>query len=168
MQYHVRPNATSTAQVHFFWLLFLFYLLGNILFCLFRSAKLEPSILALPGPAPESAEEESEGVLQGGQAKQGQGGRKDERLAAVGCLHTAVALELSAGQARAVELTRTRGGPTTPSLQPEEWIIRAYCASNLKSPSVAFGIRRPTRTPTGASLVERPPTAGWTGTPSCH
>jgi hypothetical protein len=40
------------------------------------------------------------------------------RLAAVGCLHTAVALELAAGQARAAELTRMQGGPTTPSPPP--------------------------------------------------
>jgi hypothetical protein len=74
------------------------------------------------------------------------------RLAAAGCLHTAVALELSAGQARAAELTRTRGGPTTPSPPPAEWVVRANpssrAATNLKSPSVAFSIRRPTRTPT--------------------
>ncbi len=57
-------------------------------------------------------------------------------------MHTAVALELLAGQARAAELTQTQGGPTTASPQPAEWAVRANPASNLKSPSVAFGIRR--------------------------
>jgi hypothetical protein len=70
------------------------------------------------------------------------------RLAAAGCLYTAVILELSAGQARADDLTRIQGGPTTPSSQPAEWAVRANTASNLKSPSVAFGTRRPTQTPT--------------------
>ncbi len=70
------------------------------------------------------------------------------QLASAGCLHTAVALELSARQAQAAESTRTQGGPTIPFPPPAEWAVRANPASNLKCPSVAFGIRRPTRTPT--------------------
>ena len=70
------------------------------------------------------------------------------RLAAAGCLLTAVALELSAGQARAAELTRTQGNPTTLPPPLAARAARADQASNLKSPSVAFGISRPTRTPT--------------------
>ena len=81
------------------------------------------------------------------------------RLAAAGCLLTAVALELSAGQARAAELTRTQGNPTTSPPQPAARAARADQASNLKSPSVAFGISRPTRTPTrhhrGGEAVDR-------------
>jgi hypothetical protein len=37
-----------------------------------------------------------------------------DRLAAAGCLHTAVALELSAGKARAADLTRKPERLTTP------------------------------------------------------
>ena len=51
------------------------------------------------------------------------------RLAA-GCSHTTVALELSAGQARAAELTRTQGAPTTQLPPPAERIVGAYRASN--------------------------------------
>ena len=114
------------------------------------------------------------------------------RLAAAGCLHTAVALELSAGQARAAGPTRKHGRLTTPpprrptrntltgpglrrkagqrvlpearamARSPHLRVSRPPArpagrtgtsnrASNLKSPPVAFGISRPTRTPTEES-----------------
>ena len=88
------------------------------------------------------------------------------RLAAAVCLLTAVALELSAGWTRAAKLTRTQGRPHGPASPPRSGPSAADCASNLKSPLVAFGISRPTRTPPGLDRCGRLPTAGWTGTPS--
>ena len=86
--------------------------------------------------------------IQGRYPRSGTCPKAQVRLAAAGCLHTAVALELSAGQARAAELTRTQGNPTTLPPPLAARAARADQASNLKSPSVAFGISRPTRTPT--------------------
>jgi hypothetical protein len=55
-----------------------------------------------------------------------------------------------------------------PTARPAERTDKSSRASNLKSQPVAFGISRPTRTPTEESTpdseVERPPTAGWTET----
>ena len=70
------------------------------------------------------------------------------RLAAAGCLHTAVALELAAGQARAAESDSDARRPRGPVFATAERAAGANPASNLKSPSVAFGTRRPTRTTT--------------------
>jgi hypothetical protein len=70
------------------------------------------------------------------------------RLAAAGCLHTAVALELAAGQARAAELDSDARRPRGPVSATAERAAGANPASNLKSRSGAFGTRRPTRTTT--------------------
>jgi hypothetical protein len=84
------------------------------------------------------------------------------RLAAAGCFHTAVALELSAGQARAAELTRARGNPTTHRQGIPRFQLEDSFSGFLykKTDSDAH------RAHPEPSVVERPPTAGWTGTPS--
>jgi len=63
-------------------------------------------------------------------------------------LHTAVALELAAGQARAAESDSDARRPRGPVSATAERAAGANPASNLKSQSVAFGTRRPTRTTT--------------------
>ena len=63
-------------------------------------------------------------------------------------MHTAVALELAAGQARAAESDSDARRPRGPVFATAERAAGANPASNLKSPSVAFGTRRPTRTTT--------------------
>ena len=63
-------------------------------------------------------------------------------------MHTAVALELAAGQARAAESDSDARRPRGPVSATAERAAGANPASNLKSHSVAFGTRRPTRTTT--------------------